>query len=269
MGTSMDVTEFLEFVEREADLAPPDAERAVQATLETLGERISGGESDDLAAELPEPLRHLVRSQGNAEALDVDEFLRRVAERERTDVASAKRHVRAVFAALGRTVSVAELSDMASELPKDFEPLLAAAQPPPAEQPDRPPPMTADEFVDRVGRRAGLDRDAARRAAEAVLEALADRITGGQVDDLAAQLPEALHRPLQRGKEQSNAAARPLSLDEFVGGIAEREGVPPAQAFEHARAVFATLREAVSEKEFSDTVAQLPDDYRALLARPE
>src|SRR3954463_9475817 len=103
--------------------------------------------------------------------------------------------------------------------------------------------MTADEFVDRVGRRAGLDRDAARRAAEAVLEALADRITGGQVDDLAAQLPEGLHPPLhpprggpppplQRGKEQSNAAARPLSLDEFVGGIAEREGVPPAQAFE-------------------------------------
>ena len=128
--------------------------------------------------------------------------------------------------------------------------------------------MTADEFVDRVGRRAALDRDAARRAAEAVLEALADRITGGQVDDIAAQLPEALHPPLQRGKEQSNAAARPLSLDEFVGGIAEREGVPPAEAFEHARAVFATLREALNEKEFSDTVAQLPDDYRALLARP-
>jgi uncharacterized protein (DUF2267 family) len=268
MSTSMNVTEFLALVEREADLAPPDAARAVEATLETLGERISGGESDDIAAELPAPLRHLVRSEGNAEAFDLDEFLRRVAERESTDVASAKRHVRVVFAALARTVSVAEMSDMASELPKEFEPLLAAAQPPPAEQPNRPPPMTAEEFVDRVGRRAGLDRDAARRAAEAVLEALADRITGGQVDDLAAQLPEALHPPLQRGTEQSNAAARPLSLDEFVGGIAEREGVPPAQAFEHARAVFATLREAVSEKEFSDTVAQLPDDYRALLARP-
>lgn len=269
MSTSMDATEFIAFVEREADLAPPDAARAVQATLATLGERISGGQSDDLAAELPEPLRHLVRNDGNAAALDFDEFLRRVAERERTDVASAKRHVRAVFAALGRTVSVAELNDTASELPKEFEPLLAAAQPPPAEQPDRPTPMTADEFVERVGRRGALDRNAARRAAEAVLEALADRITGGQVDDLAAQLPEALHPPLQRGKDQSNAAARPLSLDEFVAGIAEREGAPPAQAYEHARAVCATLREALSEKEFSDTAAQLPDDYRALLAPQE
>ena len=163
MSTSMNVTEFLEFVEREADLAPPHAERAVQATLETLGERISSGESDDLAAELPEPLRDWVRSEGNAEALDFGEFLRRVAERERTDGGSAQRLARAVFAALGRTVSVAELSDMASELPKDFEPLLAAAQPPPAEQPDRPPLMTADEFINRVA--VGPAWTATRRAA--------------------------------------------------------------------------------------------------------
>jgi uncharacterized protein (DUF2267 family) len=85
MSTSMDVTEFLALVEQEGDLDPPEAVRAVQATLETLGERISGGESDDLAAELPEPLRHLVRSDGNAEAFDFDEFLRRVAERESTE----------------------------------------------------------------------------------------------------------------------------------------------------------------------------------------
>ena len=51
-------------------------------------------------------------------------------------------------------------------------------------------------------------------------------------------------------------------------GIAEREGVTPNEARKHARAVFATLREAVSEKEFSDVRAQLPDDYSALLARP-
>ena len=90
MSTSMNATEFLAFVQREADLAPPHAERAVQATLETLGERISGGESDDVAAELPEPLRDWVRSEGNAEAFDLDEFLRRVAERERGERRAAR-----------------------------------------------------------------------------------------------------------------------------------------------------------------------------------
>jgi uncharacterized protein (DUF2267 family) len=72
MSTSMNAIEFLAFVEREADLAPPNPVRAVQATLATLGERISGGESDDVAAELPESLRHLVRNEGNAAPLDLD-----------------------------------------------------------------------------------------------------------------------------------------------------------------------------------------------------
>jgi uncharacterized protein (DUF2267 family) len=53
---------------------------------------------------------------------------------------------------------------------------------------------------------------------------------------------------------------------EFLVAVAEREGVTPDQAREHARAVFAALREAVGPKEFSDMAAQLPDEYHALLA---
>ena len=60
MTVSLNATEFLEVVEREADVAPPDAMRAVHATLETLGERISGGEAHDLAGQLPPELRQLV-----------------------------------------------------------------------------------------------------------------------------------------------------------------------------------------------------------------
>jgi uncharacterized protein (DUF2267 family) len=101
---------------------------------------------------------------------------------------------------------------------------------------------------------------------EAVFEALGERITSGQVDDLAEQLPRELYPPLREGKIRTNGAARPLSLAEFVQAVTEREGVPPEDAREHARAVLSTLREAVSEKEFSDTVAQLPDEYRALLS---
>jgi uncharacterized protein (DUF2267 family) len=55
----------------------------------------------------------------------------------------------------------------------------------------------------------------------------------------------------------------------FAGLRAEdREDVTPEQAKEHARAVLATLREAVGEDEFADTVAQLPKDYAPALVPP-
>jgi uncharacterized protein (DUF2267 family) len=207
--------------------------------------------------------------QDNAEAFDLEEFLRRIAAREDVPLPSAEQHARAVFAALGSTVSHDEIADMASELPKDFQPLISAAElgPEPADPPE-PRAMRFEDFIEHVARRSGLQPHDALRATEAVLEALADRISGGEVDDLAARLPAALQPPLERGKVQSNGAARPLSLDEFLRGSAEREGVTPEEAKEHARAVFATLREAVGEKEFSDVTAQLPKDYAALLARP-
>jgi uncharacterized protein (DUF2267 family) len=257
---------FVGLVQRTLKLSPEEAERAVQATLRTLAERISGGEARDLAVQLPPEAAALLADGSKAERFDLEEFLRRVAEREGVDVNEAESHARAVFAALGRTVTHDELRDMTSELPKEFASLVASAQPPPREQPKRPPGMPADEFFGRVAARAGMDRTAAVRATQAVLEVLGERISGGQADDLADQLPRELYQPLLVGKIRSHGAARPTSLKEFVDAVAEREGVPPADAREHARTVLGTLREAVSDKEFADTVAQLPDEYRALLA---
>ena len=55
-----DYAGFIATVEREADVPHDQAERAVTATLETLGERISGGEAHDLAGQLPPELQRLV-----------------------------------------------------------------------------------------------------------------------------------------------------------------------------------------------------------------
>lgn len=263
-------TGFIQTIERDAALPPEAAERAARATLQTLGERISGGEAHDLAERLPDGVAPWIDNDNKPEPFDLGEFLRRVAQREGLpDAELASQHARAVFAALGATIGEDELQDMASELPNDFEGLVRVAW---QEAEHRPPPekqvWSAEELDRRVAERAGIDEGGARRAAEAVLETLAERITGGQVDDLMIQLPGELHAPLLRGDAASNGAARPMSLEEFVARIAQREGVPPAQAQEHARAVFATLREAVGEKEMRDTESQLPDDYHALLARP-
>jgi uncharacterized protein (DUF2267 family) len=141
---------------------------------------------------------------------------------------------------------------MVAQLPKDFAFLLPRG---PAVE-----VLPAEAFLDRVADRAGLDADGARRATDAVLETLAERIAEGEVDDLISRLPIPLHAALKRGKARHREARR-MSLERFVDRVAEREGVPPEQARTHARAVFTTLREAVGE-ELYDVTVQLPPSTR-------
>lgn len=118
----LDYEHFIVTVQHEAGIPKRQTERAVAATLATLAERISGGEAEDIAEQLPAELRRMLADGSNAQAFDLEEFLRRVAEREGVTLDSAEPHARAVFSALGRAVS--RVADMASELPKDFEPLV-------------------------------------------------------------------------------------------------------------------------------------------------
>jgi uncharacterized protein (DUF2267 family) len=115
-----------------------------------------------------------------------------------------------------------------------------------------------------VADHAAVDLDTARAATEAVLATLAERIAGGEVDDLAEQLSDELRRVLERAKTRK---AERMSLDEFVQRVAEREGVSPEQAHDHVRAVFQTLREAVTGDEWADMTAELPDEYTPVLMR--
>jgi uncharacterized protein (DUF2267 family) len=257
----VDHSQFIGLTRRLARLDADAAERAARAALETLAQRLSPGGAQNLREQLPVEMRPWVSGESGREPFDVDEYLRRVAERERVDVATAERHARAVFYALGQVVSVDEIADMAVDLSDDFERLVAEAQ---RRYVDIVP---ADAFQAKVAERAGLSADGARRATEAALETLAERIAARDVDDLIRQLPAELHPPLNRGKAQV-AAARRMSLEEFLGHVAEREGVPPEEARGHARAVFVTLREVVMSKEFCDVTTQLPNEYWALLATP-
>jgi uncharacterized protein (DUF2267 family) len=127
--------------------------------------------------------------------------------------------------------------------------------------------MTYDEFIDAVEDELGLSRDEAEDVVDATLETLAERISGGEVEELMNELPEELRPALERGNEESRGAARKMSLREFLAEVAEREGATPDDARKHARAVFKALRRAVDEDEFEDVVAQLPDEYTVLLAR--
>ena len=76
-----------------------------------------------------------------------------------------------MFGALGRTVGEDEIDDMAAELPKDFAPLVAEAKRRFVHL------LPAEEFYARVAEWAGVDADGARRASDAVLTTLAERIS--------------------------------------------------------------------------------------------
>jgi uncharacterized protein (DUF2267 family) len=262
----MDYKEIIEAIRQAGGgLSRDTAERDAQATLQTLAERLPRGEARRILQELPAELKPFIYTETDAEALDIDEFLSRVADREGTDTETALRHARAVFAALGRALSPEAVQHLAAARPQTYEPLVAEAQFRYLEI------MPADQFWDRVGQPLGLGRAEARKVTEAVLETLAERIAAGQVEDLMAQLDPLLHPPLRRGMASATPGARRMSLEDFLRQVAARERAGTdeealfSQVFEHARAVFGTLSEAVSRKEWFDIVVELPEDHRPLM----
>jgi uncharacterized protein (DUF2267 family) len=117
-----------------------------------------------------------------------------------------------------------------------------------------------EEFVRRVGERAELERDEAARTAVVVLQALCDRLDGDEDWDLLAQLPAELKQAVQ-----ITVAPMPLSRDAFLERVAEQLGVSADEARQRVRAVFATLREAVSWGELEDVVLKLEPEWADLL----
>jgi uncharacterized protein (DUF2267 family) len=117
--------EFMTKVGGRADVSLDTADALTAATLQTVAERISGGEAADLATYLPPELKpHPLGADEAAESFDVTEFVRRVAERSGTDPEQARAGVRAVFATLAEEVPSGELDDIKAQLPKTFHKLL-------------------------------------------------------------------------------------------------------------------------------------------------
>lgn len=123
--------------------------------------------------------------------------------------------------------------------------------------------MNYDTFVDQVAWRTGAAPHRALELTRATLETLAERLTGGEALDLATQLPKPLAMVL-RPTPDTEAADR-FGAAEFVARVALRAGIEETAARHVARAVFITLREAVTGGEFDELIAQLPRDYRDIV----
>ncbi|MGC5022566.1 DUF2267 domain-containing protein [Micromonospora sp. DT47] len=122
--------------------------------------------------------------------------------------------------------------------------------------------MRFPHFVAAVARRAELPPETAAAIARAALLTVAQRVSAGETGDLAAQLPDDLSGYLTAPTSGDAAGGgERFGPVEFLRRVAERAGVEPATAQVGVRAVFATLREAVTVGEFQNLIAQLPKSF--------
>ena len=124
----MNYDDFLGKVQAKARLAgPDDAVNATRAALTTLSERLFGGESDDLASQLPtEIARFVERTAHTQDDYDLEEFFRRVTEREGVRQSDAVHHVRAVLDVLQEAVTAGQIRHIRDQLPPEYQQLFEA-----------------------------------------------------------------------------------------------------------------------------------------------
>lgn len=122
----MEPSEFYTIVRQQADLeSNGEAEPAADAVLETLSERLSPGETEEIAEELPDELAGVIGSEGTSEGFGPDEFRTRVEERAEVDAALAERATRATIHALEEAVGEAFV-DIREQFPAEYDGLFGS-----------------------------------------------------------------------------------------------------------------------------------------------
>lgn len=123
----MQLHDFVREVQQQAQLDSREAAmRAIQATFETLSDRLIGNEPKHLAAQLPAPISDYLRRDGKGERFSPQEFCHRVAEREGVDEDLARNHAHIVLRTLSAAVNDGEVEDMLQQLPQDYRPLFGS-----------------------------------------------------------------------------------------------------------------------------------------------
>ncbi|GAA3153995.1 hypothetical protein GCM10010466_51150 [Planomonospora alba] len=125
--------EFIGQVQARARLAGrAEAERATRATLETLGERVSEGLADHLAAQLPHEIgENLRRTEvygglGAGERFGRDEFVHRIADKAGVKEPQAAYIARVVMEVTSEATQGGIMNKVCESLPSDVRELVTA-----------------------------------------------------------------------------------------------------------------------------------------------
>lgn len=126
--------------------------------------------------------------------------------------------------------------------------------------------MDAETFLDHVQQRLGAPhRDEVVDVVRATLSTFGEQLSGGEAEDLAAQLDDEV-----AGYLLENAGGQPddLELEDFYEKVAARQPltVGVEQARHQAIAVLGTLSQAAGDAEIRKATSQLKGEYKELLA---
>ena len=107
---------------------PASQDEALKARARHLGvlEATAGGRQGRRQRTASEEIARTCDDGGTGERFDLDEFFRRVSEREGVDLPVSVHHARAVISVLQEAVSRGEMQDVRAQLPEDFAPLFEA-----------------------------------------------------------------------------------------------------------------------------------------------
>ncbi|MBD2344681.1 DUF2267 domain-containing protein [Anabaena subtropica] len=106
-----------------------EAQRATCATLETIKERISGEEAQELAAQLPQELADCLRGREGEpdQSFNLQDFIMRVSQKENLEPTTTAIHVRAVFAVLQNAIRPEEFAKLHSHFSHDYEEMFGTS----------------------------------------------------------------------------------------------------------------------------------------------
>jgi len=125
----MQYEEFIESASARTGRPPEITESLTHATLRVRAERRSGGEATDLASQLPKELKpDLIPPTPEAQPIEAQDFVRRVAEQAHVDEGEAREAVAAVLTTTREAVTPGEWEDVASQMGRELDVLMAGAR---------------------------------------------------------------------------------------------------------------------------------------------
>lgn len=267
---------FLDDVAAHAPLPShvPAVEAAV-AVLSALLRRLTPGQAHRLVDSMPEALgpyfeNVLQERDGKPVArLGRAELVAELGVRLSVTPATAESVASAVFAALRALVPQDVQANVAAQLPHDLQGLWLRGGPAVSLEAGETDHEARHRFLETLGSLTTLpDGVTADDVFSAVMCAFAQRLSGGEAEDLLLGLPRTLRPLVTRCFRHPERQVETFGVDTLVARVAEHLQTSPQRARELVTAVFGAVRAVLPADQVQDAASQLPPDLRDLWSGP-